>query len=168
MSKSKLDLTGQRFGSLVAVSRADDVLDSRGVRKGYWNCVCDCGNTTVVPASDLVRGHTKSCGHRRGEFHGLSKTPMYFVWKTMKQRCYNPNDKKYKDYGARGISICDEWLQSFGAFHDWAEQNGYQRGLSIDRINVDGNYEPSNCRWATDVEQANNKRPRSSHAEIRT
>lgn len=85
------------------------------------------------------------------------KTKLYRVWSTMKERCYNPNHIKYKNYGARGITICDEWKNSFKAFRDWAYANGYEEGLSIDRIDNNKNYEPSNCRWATMTQQANNK-----------
>ena len=90
--------------------------------------------------------------------HHLTNHPLYSVWINMKGRCYNPNDKSFKDYGGRGIRVCDEWINNFIAFYEWSMTNGYKKNLSIDRIDVNGNYEPSNCRWATIDVQSNNKR----------
>lgn len=90
--------------------------------------------------------------------HGLRHTRLYGIYQHMKQRCYNPNNKDYHCYGERGIIVCDEWLNDFQAFYDWAMSNGYQENLTLDRMNVNGNYEPTNCRWATSKEQANNTR----------
>ena len=109
----------------------------------------------------LRSGITKSCGcllHEHNKTHGLSNTDLYRIYCGMKSRCYNKNNKKYKNYGGRGIKICDEWVNDFSTFYKWAISNGYEKGLSIDRIDVDGNYEPSNCRWANNDIQSHNKR----------
>ena len=226
MSKFK-DLTGQRFGKLMVVSRADDYIKPNGNKIIQWRCVCDCGNEVVVRGeylrsgdtkscgcltsenlvgmkfgrltvmdrespkskkakglwvckcecgnvikvntSDLKSGNTTSCGCKRKETlrqlrtkHGESNTRLYNVWSDMKKRCYNTKNVDYKNYGGRGISVCDEWMD-FQNFYDWAIANGYDetapRGqCTIDRINVDGNYEPENCRWVDRYIQMNNKR----------
>lgn len=151
------DLTGQRFGRLIV----QKIVSHKPIR---WECKCDCGNTTIVIADTLKRGETISCGCYRNECvrdrsikHNESHTKLHQVWSGMKTRCNNPNFEFYKDYGGRGIKVCDEWQNDYIAFRDWALQNGYAEGLSIDRIDVNGNYEPSNCRWVTDKVQANNK-----------
>ena len=160
------DLMNLRFGRLVVVKRAEN--DKWG--KARWICQCDCGNQITVNGSDLVTGRVKSCKCLTRErvallnkTHGLSKTKIYKVWRNMKTRCYNSNNKKYKDYGARGITVCDEWKDNFLAFYEWSINNGYKEELpctecTLDRINNDEGYFPNNCRWTTFTVQANNKR----------
>lgn len=127
-----------------------------------YKCQCDCGNISIIRYTHLVNNKIKSCGCLRHKAyhitHGQKGTKLYNTWKNMKGRCYNKNRKEYKDYGRRGIKVCDEWLNDFVVFYDWAIDNGYQDDLTIDRIDVNGNYEPSNCRWVTVEQQNINKR----------
>lgn len=159
------DMTGQRFGRLVVIERATEKR-RQGV---YWHCRCDCGNEIDVLGTSLRCGDTKSCGclHRETvstmmSTHGLSKTRLYRVWAGIKNRCYNPHAENYKYYGANGITMCDEWRNSFESFRDWAVNNGYDEHASsqqctIDRINTALGYSPDNCRWVDHVTQCNNQ-----------
>ena len=158
-----IDLTGQTFGRLTVAQR---VFSSN--KNTRWLCMCNCGVEITVSRVHLINGHTTSCGcyqkeaaaelaKRTKTTHGLSKTNLYRVWDSMRYRCLNPNCQAYKDYGLRGITVCNEWLK-FEVFYDWAINNGYKKGLSIDRIEVNGNYEPGNCKWSTMKEQGNNRR----------
>ena len=124
-----------------------------------WLCKCDCGNSSVVSVSDLRRGHTKSCGCLRADMnttHGVYNTKLYRIWHEMQRRCNDHNKAAYKRYGGRGISVCNEWDDP-KVFYDWAMANGYKKGLQIDRINNDGDYEPNNCQWVTAKENCNNR-----------
>lgn len=165
MSKN-LDLTGQRFGRLVALEPSER-RDAR--RSTWWICKCDCGNTKEVRTTCLTKGFTKSCGCLRREKgvehgrqmmtkHGWYGTRVYHIWRSIVDRCENPNCPQYRNYGGRGISMCREWRELPQAFCEWAMNNGYTDDLTIDRIDVNGNYEPSNCRWITIDEQQVNKR----------
>ena len=154
-----IDLTGQTFGRLTVIRYAGIAKN----RKALWECECSCGNRIVVQGTNLRNGNTSSCGclHKErfnGHKHGLKHTRLYSIWCAMKARCSNPHTKSYRNYGGRGIAVCEEWNNDFMCFYNWAMSNGYEENLSIDRINVNGNYEPSNCRWTDTETQANNTR----------
>lgn len=156
MGKS-IDLTNQRFGKLQVLHVDENPLN----KTKRWLCQCDCGNITTAMTNELKSGRKSSCGCKKQEtfqvIHGQSGTRMYHIWKSIKRRCCNPNNPSYSYYGGRGISICDEWKNNFESFYNWSVQNGYSCSLTIDRIDVNGNYEPGNCRWVTIAEQSINK-----------
>ena len=157
----KIDMIGQRFGRLTVLEEC--ACDKKGT---FYKCQCDCGNITrPIFGASLRFGRTQSCGclHREGlvarnTIHGKYYTKLHGVWNNMKQRCSNPNHQKWTDYGARGITVCDEWKDDFRAFHDWAMANGYEDHLTIDRIDNDKGYSPQNCRWVTMQVQRHNRR----------
>jgi len=153
MAKIK-DLTGKKFNMLTVIEQA-------GHQKQYvtWLCKCDCGNMKVVKGSHLTLNKVKSCGcllHKIQNKYYYENRRLYTIYHDMKNRCYNNNFVGYKYYGEKDISICDEWLNDSIVFFEWALTNGYSEKLTIDRINVNGNYEPTNCRWATTKVQMNN------------
>lgn len=151
------EMIGHKFGKLTVIAEGP-----RRHRKSTWVCKCECGNTTgPVYGFSLKNGTVKGCGCLRGynnTKHGLCHTRLHSIWTGMKSRCYRPTAGSYEIYGGRGITVCDEWRDNFKMFYDWAIANGYRDDLTLDRIDPDGNYEPSNCRWATWEQQANNKR----------
>lgn len=152
--------TGDKFNRLEFIEDLGMVeYGNTGKKHRVGKFICDCGNITILVCSSVKYGSTQSCGCYVKEFisslnkkHGFRHHPLYPVWLNIKTRCNNKNSTKYKDYGGRGISICDEWKNDFVSFHNWAIDNGWERGLQIDRINNDGNYEPSNCQWVTNLE----------------
>ena len=174
MSK-RIDLKGKRFNRLVVIK------DSKKEDKNgntIWICLCSCGNLMEIRQNNLISNHTKSCGCLRKEMakkrislarsfivphkgiacssykHGGNGTRLYGIWGHMKGRCYNQNYEKYKKYGGRGIKVCPEWKNDFASFRDWALDNKYQNNLTIDRIDNNGDYKPSNCQWITNIENA--------------
>lgn len=167
--KPKLNLINKIFGRLLVIKEIDPKIQINGSKRRQYKCLCVCGNYVIRQVSNLMTDFVvQSCGCFNGELisnrnfkHGFSKTLIYGVWGTMKGRCLNPDDHKYKDYGGRGIKICDDWLMFENFIKDM--EVGYKKGLSIDRIDVNGNYDKLNCRWATPKEQANNKRVKKSN-----
>lgn len=179
------DLTGQKFGRLTVISYAG----KNHRRYALWSCLCECGKTIIAVGSDLRSGHTQSCGCSRSDAlsrynkseekrahtselnkqykktHGMRYTRLYREWRSMINRCSSKNWRDYDNYGGRGITVCDEWKESFESFRDWALHNGYRDDLSLDRCDVNGNYCPDNCRWITMAAQANNTR-RSLYLEF--
>jgi hypothetical protein len=154
IEKSKqryINLVGKKFGKYKVIA------ETHKRNPTMFLCECECGNKIEVRSASLINGTSKGCVKCSQITHGMSNSRIYKIWKDMKNRCKNPNNKFFNRYGGRGIKVCEEWLYCFENFYEWAINNGYTESLTIDRIDVDGMYEPSNCRWASVKEQNNNK-----------
>lgn len=161
----RIDMKGMKCGRLTVLTYAYSK-----DRRAYWECVCECGNKCIAYGKHLRRGTTKSCGCLQREraseansTHGKSGTRLHRTWQGMRRRTRNKSQWNYKYYGGRGIKVCAEW-ERFEDFYDWAIANGYKEGLSIERVDVDGNYEPANCTWIPVNEQQRNKRNNLKYA----
>ncbi|WP_455797214.1 hypothetical protein [Clostridium butyricum] len=165
------DLTGQKFDLLTVIEFSHREAGSNGKYRYYWKCKCECGNEVIRRADGLKDKGVKSCGCYRKKIchdnfinnnprksHGMTNTRLYKIYSKIKERCYYEKYPEYYLYGGRGIRMCDEWKEDFMNFYNWSMSHGYKDNLSIDRKDFNGNYEPSNCRWADDITQANNKR----------
>lgn len=171
------DLIGRRFGRLTVVGFERTHATPCGTKRKMWRCKCECGKETVVAENNLKNGSTKSCGCWKHEklkehntLHGDSNDRLYLIWKNMKRRCNSPNDKRYETYGGKGIKVCEEWNDSYQSFKEWAYTNGYDdsaefQECTLDRIDNEGDYEPSNCRWVDRITQANNT-SKNHHVEL--
>ena len=158
-----INLVGKRFGKLTVLETLTE--KENKTNRCYCICKCDCGKITKTRREQVLSGHTKSCGCLQKEIarkslttHKLSRTRIYRIWWNIKRRCEANNQYTYKYYGGRGIKVCEEWLADFMNFYKWAMANGYREELTIDRIDVNGNYEPKNCRWEDMKVQSNNTR----------
>ncbi|OLS02902.1 hypothetical protein [Tissierella creatinophila] len=165
--RKMIDIKNQRFGKLKAIEPSVKVATNKSKK---WICECDCGTVKEIRSSDLRLGKIVSCGcerdrkiKERSYKHGMSNTKIYDVWQSMKGRCYRETCKDYPNYGGRGIKIDKNWLGDFMVFYNWAISEGYKEGLTIDRINPNGNYEPGNCKWLPNEKQALNRRNTITH-----
>lgn len=150
------NLPGMKFNSLTVIDAVGN--DNHGAK--LWKCKCDCGNYTIQNTSNIISSRSKSCGCLKGynlKTHGYSRERLHNIWKGMRGRCNNSNESSYKNYGARGIKVCEEW-NDYTVFRKWALENGYNDSLTIERKDVNKGYEPSNCEWITLGEQCNNRR----------
>ena len=159
------NIIGHTFGRLLVLDQVETRISPNGTKKYMFKCKCQCGNIKIVEKYSLLNGLTISCGcyskeraSKGNKTHGLSSTRLYKIWQHMKDRCLNQINKDFAQYGGRGITICDEWKNDFQSFAKWAYEHHYTDQLTLDRINVNGNYSPDNCRFATMKMQGHNRR----------
>lgn len=162
------DLISRQFCRLTVIEQVGVKESPCGTKRKLWRCRCDCGNEVITTTNNLKNGNTKSCGCLRNEIinnrntvHGGSHDRLYGIWKNMKRRCNSEKDSHYQRYGGRGIKVCNEWSNSYQSFKEWAYENGYDENAdfqecTLDRIDNDGDYEPSNCRFVGKIDQMNN------------
>lgn len=160
-----IDMTDQKVGRLKVLCRVEDHIYPSGRHDIVYRCKCECGNIVDVLGIHLRSGHTQSCGCFRRDvakenntIHGMTDTRLHNIWRNMKSRCLSITDPDFPNYGGRGITICQDWINDFTIFMSWAIWAGYNDTLTLDRIDVNGNYEPDNCRWVTQKIQCNNTR----------
>ncbi len=159
MKKNKyfIDYSGIKYNKI-------SIIDYYGKKptanRHFWNAECDCGEKMIITATNIRKKKSKSCMHcsKPTKTHGKTNTRLFYIWQSMKDRCYNKNNQDYYNYGQKNIRVCDDWNNDFMNFYNWSMRNGYNKKLTIDRINNDKGYQPNNCRWATNIEQANNKK----------
>lgn len=177
MVKTKEDLTGRAFGRWLVLGQAEDYVDKNGNHSAMWRCKCSCDNGTEknVSQRNLKSGKSQSCGCLHNEMmsknfstHKMTGSRLYYIWKGMKARCYIESHSRYEQYGARGITVCDEWRDDFKAFSDWAIENGYDENAlrnecTLERKDVNGNYSPENCCWANATTQCINQNLRKDN-----
>ena len=165
----KINLIGHRFGRLTVIDEAPSLFQC-GRKFAMWLCKCDCGHSKIITYASLARNLTKSCGclkiekmtgNTYGITHGMTNSREFNSWRSMRDRCYNKHNKDYKNYGGRGITVCEEWNNSFEKF--FSDMGKRPIGKTLDRINNNGNYEPLNCKWSTHLEQIRNRRAYASN-----
>lgn len=165
MPRKRENLIGRKFNMLKVEDFAEDYVDKSGKHSACWKCKCECGNIIVVQGNHLKHSHTKSCGcyqkqkvSESKKTHGMKKTRIYTIWCSMISRCNTKSSGSYKNYGERGIKVCQDWLEDFVNFYNWAITNGYKDNLYLERVDNNGDYCPENCCWRTYKEQQRNKR----------